>query len=83
MLLICGMIAGSHENPELIWNDDAREKVCDTVKKLRKTYVWLNTYFLYAYPTSGKMRECWFQACMKLFTGYHLIWLSELDICCW
>ncbi|KAK7507621.1 hypothetical protein BaRGS_00001556 [Batillaria attramentaria] len=32
------MFEGSHENPELIWNDEAREKVCDTVKKLRKSH---------------------------------------------
>ncbi|XP_005092836.1 dnaJ homolog subfamily C member 13 isoform X2 [Aplysia californica] len=29
------MFEGTHENPELIWNDDAREKVCGSVKKLR------------------------------------------------
>ena len=37
--LICrcvSMFPGSHENPELIWNDDAREKVSDTVRKLSK-----------------------------------------------
>lgn len=32
------MFEGCHENPELIWNDEAREKVCDTVKKLRKSH---------------------------------------------
>ncbi|KAL8571849.1 DnaJ subfamily C member 13 [Nucella lapillus] len=35
------MFEGSHENPELIWNDEAREKVCDTVKKLRKSHFQL------------------------------------------
>ncbi|GAB1606314.1 dnaJ homolog subfamily C member 13-like isoform X2 [Argonauta hians] len=29
------MFEGTHENPELIWNDDAREKVCDLIKKLK------------------------------------------------
>ncbi|XP_046552991.1 dnaJ homolog subfamily C member 13-like [Haliotis rubra] len=29
------MFEGSHENPELIWNDEAREKVSDTVRKLK------------------------------------------------
>ncbi|XP_076446613.1 dnaJ homolog subfamily C member 13-like isoform X1 [Babylonia areolata] len=35
------MFEGCHENPELIWNDEAREKVCDTVKKLRKSHFQL------------------------------------------
>ena len=25
----------THENPELIWNDEAREKVCSVVKELK------------------------------------------------
>ncbi|XP_064647249.1 dnaJ homolog subfamily C member 13-like isoform X1 [Lineus longissimus] len=29
------MFEGSHENPELIWNDEAREKVCDVVRKMK------------------------------------------------
>ncbi|ESP01912.1 hypothetical protein LOTGIDRAFT_172288, partial [Lottia gigantea] len=29
------MFEGTHENPELIWNDDAREKVCDYIQKLK------------------------------------------------
>ncbi|XP_046378006.2 dnaJ homolog subfamily C member 13-like [Haliotis rufescens] len=29
------MFEGSHENPELIWNDEAREKVSETVHKLK------------------------------------------------
>ncbi|KAK3083199.1 hypothetical protein FSP39_016526 [Pinctada imbricata] len=29
------MFEGTHENPELIWNDESREKVSDTVKKLK------------------------------------------------
>lgn len=33
------MFEGSHENPELIWNDEAREKVCSTVIKLREKHV--------------------------------------------
>ncbi|CAG5130505.1 unnamed protein product, partial [Candidula unifasciata] len=32
------MFEGTHENPELIWNDDAREKVCNTVKRLREKH---------------------------------------------
>ncbi|XP_039252268.2 dnaJ homolog subfamily C member 13-like isoform X1 [Styela clava] len=28
------MFEGTHENPELIWNDEAREKVCSTVKNM-------------------------------------------------
>ncbi|KAK0045772.1 dnaJ subfamily C member 13-like isoform X1 [Biomphalaria pfeifferi] len=32
------MFEGTHENPELIWNDEAREKVCSTVKKLREKH---------------------------------------------
>ncbi|KAL8616890.1 hypothetical protein ACOMHN_041809 [Nucella lapillus] len=35
---ITGMLAGCHENPELIWNDEAREKVCVTVKQLKKRH---------------------------------------------
>ncbi|GFN83676.1 Dnaj homolog subfamily c member 13-like, partial [Plakobranchus ocellatus] len=33
------MFEGSHENPELIWNDEAREKVCATVIKLREKHL--------------------------------------------
>ncbi|XP_070570129.1 dnaJ homolog subfamily C member 13-like isoform X2 [Ptychodera flava] len=29
------MFEGSHENPELIWNDESREKVSATVKKMK------------------------------------------------
>ncbi|XP_067952104.1 dnaJ homolog subfamily C member 13-like [Watersipora subatra] len=32
------MFEGVHENPELIWNDEAREKVCDTVRKMTKHF---------------------------------------------
>jgi DnaJ family protein C protein 13 len=36
------MFEGTHENPELIWNDESREKVSDVVKKL-------NSFFLFMY----------------------------------
>jgi len=29
---------GTHENPELIWNDEAREKVCSTVRQMKDEY---------------------------------------------
>ena len=29
---------GSHQNPELIWNDEAREKVCELVKKMTEEF---------------------------------------------
>lgn len=32
------MFEGTHENPELIWNDDSREKVSDVVKKLKNSH---------------------------------------------
>ncbi|XP_056011194.1 dnaJ homolog subfamily C member 13-like isoform X2 [Ostrea edulis] len=32
------MFEGTHENPELIWNDESREKVSDTVKKLKDSH---------------------------------------------
>eukprot|EP00058_Branchiostoma_floridae_P000587 XP_002586075.1 hypothetical protein BRAFLDRAFT_252432 [Branchiostoma floridae] len=32
------MFEGTHENPELIWNDDAREKVSSVVKKMKDTH---------------------------------------------
>ncbi|KAK6166630.1 hypothetical protein SNE40_023278 [Patella caerulea] len=32
------MFEGSHENPELIWNDDAREKVSNFVMKLKNQH---------------------------------------------
>jgi len=32
------MISGCHENPELIWNDEAREKVCGTVRSMVKRF---------------------------------------------
>ena len=33
--LHCDFIVGMHENPELVWNDESREKVCNVVKKER------------------------------------------------
>jgi hypothetical protein len=27
-----------HENPELVWNDESREKVCNVIKKERNRY---------------------------------------------
>ncbi|XP_069107344.1 LOW QUALITY PROTEIN: dnaJ homolog subfamily C member 13-like [Argopecten irradians] len=32
------MFEGTHENPELIWNDDSREKVSDVVRKLKDSH---------------------------------------------
>ncbi|KAJ8321004.1 hypothetical protein KUTeg_002591 [Tegillarca granosa] len=32
------MFEGTHENPELIWNDESREKVSDVVKKLMERH---------------------------------------------
>ena len=32
------MFEGTHENPELIWNDESREKVSDVVKKLKNSH---------------------------------------------
>ncbi|XP_055340824.1 dnaJ homolog subfamily C member 13-like [Paramacrobiotus metropolitanus] len=32
------MFEGAHENPELIWNDEAREKVSGTVKELKERF---------------------------------------------
>ena len=29
------MFESVQENPELIWNDEAREKICDTVRRLK------------------------------------------------
>jgi len=34
-MLLGYFTVGSHENPELIWNDDAREKVSATVKAMK------------------------------------------------
>lgn len=33
---------GTHENPELIWNDESREKVSETVKKLKNRYMTIS-----------------------------------------
>ena len=30
----CVVVVGSHENPELVWNDEAREKVSESVRKM-------------------------------------------------
>ena len=44
------MFEGTHENPELIWNDESREKVSDVVKKLKNRYVdFFNIFFHYKY----------------------------------
>lgn len=32
------MFEGVHENPELIWNNESRERVCDTVKKMKNSH---------------------------------------------
>lgn len=39
------MFEGSHENPELIWNDEAREKVCDVVRKMKDRLVLVKSFF--------------------------------------
>lgn len=33
------MFEGTHENPELIWDADARQRVCSTISALRDEYV--------------------------------------------
>lgn len=33
------MFEGTHENPELIWDVDARQRVCSTISALREEYV--------------------------------------------
>lgn len=35
---------GTHENPELIWNDNSRERVSTTVREMMLEYV--ETYWL-------------------------------------
>lgn len=32
------MFEGVHENPELIWNNESREKVCDLVKRMKNSH---------------------------------------------
>ncbi|CAB3992239.1 dnaJ homolog subfamily C member 13-like [Paramuricea clavata] len=32
------MFEGMHENPELVWNDESREKVCNVIKKERNRF---------------------------------------------
>ncbi|KAI0215551.1 DnaJ-like subfamily C member 13 [Lamellibrachia satsuma] len=32
------MFEGSHENPELVWNDEAREKVSESVRKMAQSF---------------------------------------------
>lgn len=36
---------GTHENPELIWNDGSREKVSTTVREMMLEYVLLCVVF--------------------------------------
>jgi len=36
------MFEGTHENPELIWDADARQSVCSVISCLREEYVTLN-----------------------------------------
>lgn len=33
------MFEGTHENPELIWDADARQRVCSIISALREEYV--------------------------------------------
>jgi len=40
---------GTHENPELIWNDEAREKVCSTVKHMKDEYAKVCLHFRLIY----------------------------------
>ena len=35
LMAVLPLCSGMHENPELIWNDEAREKVSDTVKRMK------------------------------------------------
>ena len=43
--------ADTQENPELIWNDESREKVCDTVKRLADRSVLLTPRLTSPCPT--------------------------------
>ena len=52
----------NHENPELIWNDDAREKVSQTSQKFRDAYVYsyfyilFNSFFFLFFALSDKIK---------------------------
>jgi len=40
IVIICLVFfSANHENPELIWNDDAREKVSQTSQRFKDAYV--------------------------------------------
>jgi DnaJ family protein C protein 13 len=41
------MFEGTHENPELIWDADARQRVCSVISGLREEYVTLKLYVVF------------------------------------
>lgn len=47
---------GTHENPELIWNDESREKVSETVKKLKNRYITISDRHKYTYCNATEVK---------------------------
>lgn len=43
------MFEGTHENPELIWDADARQRVCSAISTLREEYVTCIVYIITAF----------------------------------
>lgn len=51
------MFEGTHENPELIWDADARQRVCSTISALREEYVACVLYRVTAFLVIVHCRE--------------------------
>lgn len=47
---------GTHENPELIWNDESREKVSETVKKLKNRYMTISDIHKCTYSNTTEVK---------------------------
>ena len=43
---------GTHENPELMWNDEARERVCSTVRQMKDEYVAATSFVVFLLSSS-------------------------------
>jgi DnaJ family protein C protein 13 len=41
------MFESTHENPELIWDVDARQRVCSVISTLREEYVTCSLYVVF------------------------------------
>jgi DnaJ family protein C protein 13 len=57
------MFEGIHENPELIWDVDARQRACSVISSLREEYVTCNLCVVLFYSFSDHEDICLLDVC--------------------